>query len=88
VFVQMTRTIPFRRTILQFSQIRLTLLRTFMIEILSFRRTPTGNRVSYRILCLATSSVNRKRWSPTRARELPEAAKPTDGHPLAFFRNP
>jgi hypothetical protein len=26
----MTRTIPFRRTILQFSQIRRTLLRTFM----------------------------------------------------------
>jgi hypothetical protein len=30
VFVQITRTIPFRRTILQFSQIRLTLLRTFI----------------------------------------------------------
>jgi hypothetical protein len=27
----MTRTIPLRRTILQFSQIRRTLLRTFMI---------------------------------------------------------
>jgi len=30
VFVQITRTIPLRRTILQFSQIRLTLARTFM----------------------------------------------------------
>jgi len=30
VFVQITRTIPLRRTILQFSQILLTLLRTFM----------------------------------------------------------
>jgi len=30
----MTRTTPFRRTILQFSQIRLTLLRTFMMQIL------------------------------------------------------
>jgi hypothetical protein len=28
--VQITRTIPLRRTILQFSQILLTLLRTFM----------------------------------------------------------
>jgi len=28
----MTRTIPLRRTILQFSQIRRTLLRTFMSE--------------------------------------------------------
>src|SRR5579863_5704137 len=32
VFVQITRTIPFRRTILQFSQIRRTLLRTFMVH--------------------------------------------------------
>jgi len=30
VFVQITRTTPLRRTILQFSQIRLTLARTFM----------------------------------------------------------
>jgi hypothetical protein len=30
VLVQITRTIPLRRTILQFSQIRLTLARTFM----------------------------------------------------------
>src|SRR5436189_3365326 len=30
VLVQMTRTIPFRRTILQFSQILRTLVRTFM----------------------------------------------------------
>jgi hypothetical protein len=85
VFVQMTRTIPFRRTILQFSQIRLTLLRTFMIEILSFRRTPTGNRVSYRIFCAATSSAARKRWSPLRERVSWHIAKPTDGPPLAFF---
>src|SRR3954453_5995848 len=32
VFVQMTRTIPLRRTILQFSQMRRTLLRTFMTQ--------------------------------------------------------
>jgi hypothetical protein len=30
VFLQITRTIPLRRTILQFSQIRLTLARTFI----------------------------------------------------------
>jgi hypothetical protein len=35
VFVQMTRTMPFRRTILQFSQIRRTLLLTFMVTSLS-----------------------------------------------------
>jgi len=35
VFVQITRTTPLRRTILQFSQIRLTLLRTFMTRSLS-----------------------------------------------------
>jgi hypothetical protein len=35
VFVQITRTIPLRRTILQFSQIRLTLARTFMAQYLS-----------------------------------------------------
>jgi hypothetical protein len=33
VFVQITRRTPLRRTILQFSQMRLTLLRTFMTEI-------------------------------------------------------
>jgi hypothetical protein len=37
VFVQMTRTIPLRRTILQFSQIRRTLLLTFMMTNLSGR---------------------------------------------------
>jgi hypothetical protein len=35
VLVQITRTIPLRRTILQFSQIRLTLARTFMAQYLS-----------------------------------------------------
>jgi hypothetical protein len=30
--VQITRTTPRRRTILQFSQIRFTLLRTFMLD--------------------------------------------------------
>jgi hypothetical protein len=35
VFVQMTRTIPLRRTILQFSQIRRTLLLTFIYHLSS-----------------------------------------------------
>jgi hypothetical protein len=37
VFVQITRTMPLRRTILQFSQIRRTLLRTFIAVHLSNR---------------------------------------------------
>jgi hypothetical protein len=37
VFVQITRTIPLRRTILQFSQILLTLLLTFMAFSLASR---------------------------------------------------
>jgi hypothetical protein len=37
----MTRTIPLRRTILQFSQIRRTLLRTFM-ACKPFQPVPTG----------------------------------------------
>jgi hypothetical protein len=45
VFVQITRTIPLRRTILQFSQIRLTLARTFMTYHLVPARVPTGESV-------------------------------------------
>jgi hypothetical protein len=39
----MTRTIPLRRTILQFSQIRRTLLRTFMTLPLTLR--PSDRRI-------------------------------------------
>src|SRR4051812_17962484 len=43
VLVQMTRTIPFRRTILQFSQILRTLVRTFMtLTTLSSKRYVWG----------------------------------------------
>jgi hypothetical protein len=41
----MTRTIPLRRTTLQFSQIRRTLLRTFMTQNLS-NPVPTGESIS------------------------------------------
>ena len=41
VFVQITRTMPLRRTILQFSQIRRTLARTFMTDTFS---QPAPNR--------------------------------------------
>jgi len=47
VFEQITRTIPFRRTILQFSQIRLTLLRTFMASLANCRggESPKKRRI-------------------------------------------
>jgi hypothetical protein len=42
VFVQMTRTTPLRRTILQFSQIRLTLARTFMTASVDYALKPAA----------------------------------------------
>ena len=45
-FVQITRTTPLRRMILQFSQIRFTLLRTFMRHLAAAVGAGSGARVS------------------------------------------
>jgi hypothetical protein len=57
--MQITRTVPLRRTILQFSQILLTLLRTFIV-VSPLRRNGqiAANRWLYSLMHFCTSAVH------------------------------
>jgi hypothetical protein len=68
VFLQITRTTPLRRTILQFSQILLTLARTFIVSSLSEKisglATVESEILAQRRISLKWRSIGRLGWQP------------------------